>query len=279
MQPDWLEQATTCAASGSLPRAIKYLERGRWSSHWSQLDHCEAAIALAAEIASRADGRTLRKAKALQEELQQNARYLRRQRDAARREALMMRALRNLKMFTSLAISGDAELADGMARQRLTVILGRLERWREPLLPAFGSGYAPFQQLGAVPMSDVERVRLTSLMAEVATSVALAHAEVVDDLGELRTCRSACVGYAAACDDVRVSELIGTLQRLSGSSVEMPTDVAVSTVVLDAMQAAAPAREERGLFKLTARWAMYVGLGAGVADAIEPPNGDARHYY
>jgi hypothetical protein len=275
VQPHWLEQATTCAASGSLRRAIKYLERGQWVPDWRQVDHYDAAIALAAEIASRADGRTLRKAQALHEELQQRARYLRRQRDAARREALMLRVLRNLKVFTNLAISGDAELADGISRQSLGGILGRLERWREPLYPAFASGYTPFQQLGAVPMSDVERVRLENLMSVVATSIALTHAEVVDDLGELRACRSACLGYAAACDDIRVSELIGTLQRLSGSSVEMPSEFALSTVVLDAMQAAALAREERGLFKLTARWALYVGLGAGISDAIAPTNDGA----
>jgi hypothetical protein len=127
-------------------------------------------------------------------------------------------------------------------------------------------------------MSGVEQVRVAALVRETVNEVVLEHAALVEDIGGLRRAVPGCLGFAIVRDDVRVRELISVLQRHSGTTVELPSEAAMTTAFLDAMEAADTVPEERELFKFIASAAFYVGAGAGLQDVVSwstTPPGDS----
>jgi hypothetical protein len=130
------------------------------------------------------------------------------------------------------------------------------------------AGYTPVAALGRVPMSEVESVRVGRLLRETVNEVVLDHAALVDDIADLRDAVAGCLGFSIARDDVRARELISTLQRHSGREVELPSDAAMTSVFLDAMQAARVPAEERTFFRFIGSCTFYSGAGAGIEDVV-----------
>jgi hypothetical protein len=56
----------------------------------------------------------------------------------------------------------------------------------------------------------------------------------------------------------------------------MPNDLAMSTSVLDGMEAAEPPADERDLFKFVAGGAFYVGVGAALQDVVDRSTGSLK---
>jgi hypothetical protein len=107
-----------------------------------------------------------------------------------------------------------------------------------------------------------ELVRLQNLLAEIANTVALDHADAIGDVRDLRDAVPGCLGYAVAHEDPRMRELVGSIQRRAGAALQLPTDTAMSSAVLDAMEAANPPPDERDFFKFLAGAALFSGIGA-----------------
>jgi hypothetical protein len=136
------------------------------------------------------------------------------------------------------------------------------------LLACHLAGLDPVAVIGKVHLSDVEKVRLLRLLEETVNDVVLEHAAVISDLATFRAAAPACLGFSVVHDDVRARELVGAIQRHSGKTVDLPTDAAMTSTILDAMVAADVPPEEREFFKFIATASFYAGAGAGLEDVV-----------
>jgi hypothetical protein len=142
-------------------------------------------------------------------------------------------------------------------------------RWANSLKAPFQVGYDVVSLLGAPRVSAVDHQELRHLITGIVNDVAMSHVDVVDDIRALRASVPACFGYAVFNDEIRAKEVLSRFQRHAGTVIELPSEVAQSTMFLDAMEHAQATRDERAFFRVVASAAFHVGIGAAVEDAIK----------
>ena len=267
--PKWLEHARALANEGSYREALKLLKRGAFGLNSSEAATSRDAQALANRIAENTDGRLEASARRIAESHARRAEDLERDEGLSDYDLRLRRIEANVTVFL-LLVAHDAD--DGTVpfdSDSFTPVTTRITQWRSSLHPCYLAGHTPVNDLGRIHVDEPEQVRIDQLMRETVNEIVLEHAAAVDDVGALREAVPACLGYAIVNDDIRARELVSTLQRRSGTTVELPPEVAMSTAILDAMQAAGPPAAERELFKFVAGAAFHVGVGAGLQDVID----------
>jgi hypothetical protein len=275
--PRWLSTAVEKADAGKARSALAWLDDGLADWDCGPQPH-RAADVLAAQISSSSAGRLKRRADRLAVEHRRLAASIARHSQTAderrreergayeREEAGRERARQLAEIAAQVAIF----LAIGSGEPASEATRDRLHEWSAALASSFQIGYDVFREIAPLSVSSVERVELDHLVAQVVNSIALENVAAVDDVAALRGATAACLGFAASADDLRVRELIGRVQRRSGTRIEMPHEAAVSTVLLDALEAADPPREERDFFRTASNGAFYVGVGEGLRRVVGP---------
>jgi hypothetical protein len=264
----WLEKAQLAAQQGDFKKALNVVRDGMWQWDAHAADLRKAQV-LAADLAEKTDGRLEKRARGTAEALSNRAQQREREEhDLAHRNRLA-RIESNVTIFLLMKTDDEGDPDERVNAEAFALIAEHIKAWRSALHGCYMAGYAPVERFGRVAMSDAEQVRVQGLMKETANTIALDHAHVVENISSLRTGVPGCLGYAATTDDVRFRELLAALQRHSGTTLELPSELAMSTSLLDAMEAAAPPPDKRDLFKLVAGAAFYVGVGAGLQDVIE----------
>jgi hypothetical protein len=265
--PEWTNEARALFDRGDLKKALRVLERDYWKLEGRSVPQMMEGKLLADRIAGQADGRLKRRAASLADSFETRANYIERQQRSDEHFARLDRLKANVTVFVALSIADDHE-STGPTAAEFEPIEQRIVSWSRALDSCYSAGYGPVDALGKVALSPPEQIRIEQLMRETINDVCLQHSSAVEDIGELRRSIPACLGYATANDDIRAQELVSALQRHSGKSVELPSEVAMSTSLLDAMELSGAGPEERDLFKFVAGGAFYVGVGAGLEDVI-----------
>lgn len=271
----WLNRASDMVSLGKSKAALRFLTDGL-SDQNPRIGPHRAAEELASGIAASSDGRVRRRAEwlagahasiasqvggaeRLAEERAQEADRASKQRTARNERAKLHAALADqVGVFMTISLGEPA--SDHLE--------ARLKGWAPALDVSFQIGLDVVVCVGVIAVSEVERVELNQLLSQIVNSVVLDNVAAVRDVGALRRATAACLGFALSNDDLVARELMGRVQHHAGQAMEMPSEAAVSTVVLDALEAANPPREERDLFRAASSAAFYVGLGAGLNDSL-----------
>jgi hypothetical protein len=265
-----LEEARRFLLAGELKKAFRSVENLLWSGgHVLSSPVIENARGLAQEIAEQSSGRLQRRAQQLDAVLKERSDRLEYTAKQTAYQARLRRLELNTVAFAVLTSSDpEEESAAALGRLSFEVLTPKVRDWSPSLDACYLAGYKPVATLGRVSIREVEVVRTSQLLRETVNEVVLEHAAFVENISDLRQAVPGCVGFAMVRDDLRVRELISMLQRHSGTTVELPSDAAMTTAFLDAMEAASTAPEERDLFKFIASAAFYVGAGAGFEDVV-----------